>query len=244
MYLHDAHLANIVTSYCTCLGGIIPLIYCALTRNQPRRWVLVYFCVFLTGLPTVWLHTVEGNRVASFFDVGTNILLAWAMIAAVSGDYMNAPARRRLLGITLSLNTLAWCWLVYEIFAPEKKPLLTLWDSGHFYTGEVALILNAFVVVTLFVRYRRMINEASRPFLYLIIAMFLFGLVLATADNEHISSYIFPWHAVWHIVGAFGFITLFMFNHLRFSLPQSAGQADTAFAGEDKEQRIPGGASA
>ena len=244
MYLHDAHLANIVTSYCTCLGGIIPLIYCAVTRSQPRRWVLVYFCVFLTGLPTVWLHTVEGNRVASFFDVGTNILLAWVMIAAVSGDYMGAPARRRLLGITLSVNTLAWCWLVYEIFAPEKKPLLTLWESGHFYAGEVALILNAWVVVFLFVRYRRGIAEAARPFLYLIIATFLLGMILATADNEHISSYIFPWHATWHIVGAFGFITLFMFNHQRFSMVQPEMQPDAAFVAKESAKRLPGEARA
>lgn len=238
MYMHDAHLANIVTSFCTCLGGIIPLMYCAFTRNQPRRWVYVYFCVFLTGLPTVWLHTVEGNRVASFFDVGTNILLAWAMIAAVSGDYMGAPARRRLLGVTLSLNTLAWCWLVYEIFAPEKKPLLTLWESGHFYTGEVTLILNAWVVAALFVFYRRRISDAARPFLYSIIVLFLLGMMLATGDNDHISAYIFPWHAVWHIVGAFGFITLWMFNHLRFSLPQPAEQAGAALMEPAAEREI------
>jgi len=26
---------------------------------------------------------------------------------------------------------------------------------------------------------------------------------------------IFAWHAVWHLVGAFGFITLWVFNHVR-----------------------------
>ncbi|NLV44298.1 MAG: hypothetical protein GXY07_07340 [Candidatus Hydrogenedentes bacterium] len=217
MYLHEAHLANIVTSYCTCLGGLIPLVYCAYTRNQPRRWVWVYFCVFLTGLPTVWLHTVEGSRVASFFDVGTNILLAWMLIVAVSGDYMAAPARRKLIGITFFLNVLAWCWLLYEVFAPEKKPLLTLWDSGHFYTGEVALILNAWIGAALFIIYRRRINPAARPFLYTILGIFIFGIVLATGDNNHITGYILPWHAAWHIIGAFGFITLWAFNHVRFS---------------------------
>ncbi|HPA42061.1 MAG TPA: hypothetical protein PKV69_08625 [Candidatus Hydrogenedentes bacterium] len=35
MYLHDAQLANIVTSYCTCLGGILPLLFCLLTRPIP-----------------------------------------------------------------------------------------------------------------------------------------------------------------------------------------------------------------
>ena len=55
MYLHEAHLANIVTSYCTCLGGLIPLVYCAYTRNQPRRWVaiasLVIFALIFVPTP-------------------------------------------------------------------------------------------------------------------------------------------------------------------------------------------------
>jgi len=28
---------------------------------------------------------------------------------------------------------------------------------------------------------------------------------------------IFAWHAVWHLAGAFGFITLWVFNHVRFN---------------------------
>ena len=31
---------------------------------------------------------------------------------------------------------------------------------------------------------------------------------------------IFAWHAVWHLVGAFGFITLWVFNHVRFNEQQ------------------------
>ena len=217
MYQHEAHLANIVTSYCTCLGGIMPLLYCALTGVQPRRWVLVYFCVFLTGVPTVWLHAVEGNRLASFFDTGSNILLAWVVIAAVTGDYMRPGPRRTLLGITLALNTLVWLWLLYEVFAPEKRPLLRLWDHGHFYTGEVALITNGLIAAFLFLFYHDRINRAARPLLYATLAIFIAGLVLATGDNDHITWYILPWHAAWHIVGAFGFITLWVFNHVRFS---------------------------
>ena len=37
-YLHDAQLANIVTSYCTCLGGLLPLLFCAIAGKQPARW--------------------------------------------------------------------------------------------------------------------------------------------------------------------------------------------------------------
>lgn len=217
MYQHEAHLANIVTSYCTCLGGIMPLLYCAFTGVQPRRWVLVYFFVFLTGVPTVWLHAVEGNRLASFFDTGSNILLAWWLIVATSGDFLKPNARRWLVGITLACNLAAWAWLLYEVFAPAKTPLLTFGAHGQFYTGEVALIANSWVTAILFIRYRGQVSKASRPFLYTVIVMFLAGMVLATGDNAQISFYIFPWHAAWHILGAFGFITFWAFNHIRFS---------------------------
>lgn len=217
MYQHDAHLANIVTSYCTCLGGIMPMLYCLFTRVQPMRWFWVYFCVFLTGVPTVWLHAVEGNRVASFFDTGSNILLAWVIIVAITGDYMAPSPRKKILTVTLLFNVLVWAWLIYEIFAEEKKPLLRMYSTGNFYTGEVALIINSLIAAFVFVLYRHRIHAAAKPFLYLTLAIFLFGLVLATGDNDFITWYIVPWHAAWHIVGAFGFITLWFFNHIRFT---------------------------
>ncbi len=217
MYLHEAHLANIVTSYCTCLAGIMPMLYCAFTGVQPRRWILVYFFVFLTGVPTVWLHTVEGNRVASFFDVGSNILLAWWLIVAASGDFMEPSSRRKLVGITLVCNLLVWAWLVAEIFAQEKRPVITFGAHGQFYMGEAALIANCWVSAILFMCHRRQVSNAARPFLYLVLIMFLIGMGLATAGNERISIYILPWHATWHILGAFGFITFWVFNHIRFS---------------------------
>ena len=216
-YLHEAHLANIVTSYCTCLAGIMPMLYTLLTRKQPGRWFFVYFCILLTGIPTVWLHTVEGNRVASFFDTGSNIFLAWALQIAVSGDFMRRRPRITLLSITTVVNLCAWSWMIYEIFAPEKKPLLTFGEFGHFMVGEVTLIANAWVVAVLFFVYYGRIPRAARPLLLLTLAMFLLGMFLATASNEQVSGYIFPWHATWHIVGAFGFITMWVFNHVRFS---------------------------
>jgi hypothetical protein len=216
MYLHDAHLANIVTSYCTCLAGIMPILWTLLTRRQPGRWLLVYACILLTGIPTVWLHTVEGNRLASFFDVGSNIFLAWALLIGVSGDFLS-PARRLQLRIAASVaNAGVLVWLAYEVVAPQKTPLLTFGSWGQFYAGEVALILNCWVVVGLFVAHRAMIPKSARPLLYLIVVIFLIGMLFATAGNDQISFYIIPWHACWHILGSVGFMTLWVFNDTRF----------------------------
>ena len=225
MYLHEAQLANIVTSYCTCLGGILPLLFCGLYRSQPRRWLFAYVCIVITGIPTVWLHAMEGNRVASFADVGTNILLAWAVIVAASGDFMSRVSRARLLGIITPLNIAGIGWLIWEIFAPGKRPLITFGTFGQFYAGEVFLITNAWVVTILFIVWRRQIPEAARPALWCVIGIFLAGLGMATAANHVISLYIFPWHAVWHITGMAGFLVLWLFNHIRFNDSLACGRA-------------------
>lgn len=217
-YYHDAHLANIVTSYCTCLAGLLPMIYCLITGNQPARWFFAYACILLTGIPTVWLHTVEGHsRIASFADVGTNIFLAWALQVAASGDFLSRPARAKLLAVSTLLNVAAVAWLVYEIVAPKVTPVLTFGSFGQFYFGEVVLILNCWVVVAIFAKGHRQIPAAAKPFFHLVVLLFLVGMFVAAASGKQISFYIFPWHAAWHILGAFGFMTLWICNHIRFT---------------------------
>lgn len=216
MYLHDAQLSNVVTAYATCLAGIVPMLYCWALRSQPRRWFMVYFCVLLTGIPTVWLHACEGNRIASFFDVGTNILLAWVLQVAASGDYMKPRSRRIVLGVTALFNLFVYAWLLHEIVAVKKVPLITFGAFGEFYTGEAALILNAWVAVFLLFGAMKGASQRAKRLLRMLFALFFLGMLLATAGNSQISVRFFAWHATWHIVGAFGFMTLFLLNHVRF----------------------------
>jgi hypothetical protein len=220
-FIHKAQLANAVTSFATCLGGIMPLLFTALAKRQPARWVFVYLCVFITGIPTVWLHAFEGNRVASFFDCGTNILLAWALQIAVSGDFLESGTRKRLLTVSTCVNACVLSWMAYEIYLPKKTPLLVFGSFGQFYVGEVALILNAFVGVAIFIVNFKRIPSEARGLFTLIFAMFFCGMLLATADNSYVSLRVFAWHAVWHLVGAFGFVTLWVFNHVRFNEQQA-----------------------
>jgi len=227
-YQHDAQLANIVTSYCTCLGGIIPLLFTALTRSQPRRWVLVYGCILLTGIPTVWMHSVEGNHLASFFDVGTNITLAWALIVGVAGDFLLPESRRKLLLIVTPVNLLVLLWLFLEISLVPKRPIISFGEFGQFYAGEVALIVNAWVVALVFLRNAAKLPRDARPLLYATVALFFIGMVLASASNREITWRILPWHAAWHVVGMFGFITMWLFNDVRFNRQGLVARVDGA----------------
>ena len=82
--------------------------------------------------------------------------------------------------------------------------------------GEVALIANGWVVVGLLTTHLRRVAPAARPLLYLVLVLFLLGMGMATASNSQVSWGILPWHAAWHVIGAFGFIALWLFNHERF----------------------------
>jgi len=214
---HQAQLANAVTGFATCLGGIMPLLYCWLYMPQPRRWMLAYLCILVTGVPTVWLHAYEGSRLISFFDVGTNILLAWALEVAVSGDFIGRPARTKLLTALTAINIGIWIYLAYEVVTPVKRHVITFGSHGGYHFGQVALILNALVVLGLFIAGYKHIPREARGLFHLVVFMFSAGLVLSTARQSLITNRVFAWHAVWHLVGASGFITLWFFNHVRFS---------------------------
>ncbi len=216
-YLHEAQLANIVTSYCTCLAGILPLAFTCLTRPQPGRWLFAYLCILITGIPTVWFHAQELNRLASSVDVGTNILLAWALQLAVTGDFMGKSTRRVFMGISTGINMLVIGWIFFRLTLPSNVAFVRFGGHGAFHLSEAALIVDSFVVLGLFVYYRKRIPGDAKGLIVLVFFMFFAGLVLASASNSRVAPRILPWHAAWHVVGAFGFITLWLFNHVRFN---------------------------
>jgi cell division protein FtsW (lipid II flippase) len=65
------------------------------------------------------------------------------------------------------------------------------------------------------------IPPRARPLLYLVTILFVIGALLATASNQRVDFQILAWHATWHIVGAFGFIALWAFNHVRFVMSKA-----------------------
>lgn len=213
--LSPPDLANTVTSFCTILAGATALLFCRFVGPQPARWRFAYFCLFLTGLPTFGWHGF-GTPLLQVLDIGSNLLLAWALQWAVLGDFY-APATRWRVGVASGvLNALVVGWMIADALAGRDKLAIQLGDFGGFYPGEVMLILDSVLVVALMYARRRLIPDAARPLLHVVTLTFLVGLGLATAAGETVHWRWVSYHALWHVVGAFGFMVLWGFNHVRF----------------------------
>ena len=91
--------------------------------------------------------------------------------------------------------------------------------------------------------WRRVADNAiparAKPLLWLCAAIFFAGMLLATASNEEIVPPFFAMHALWHLVGAFGFVVLWAFNHVRF-----AGYESTANATSEMKSTMQSGTTA
>jgi len=221
--LPDFGLANTITGFATFFAGCTCLVFSRLVHPQPARWRFAYWMIVLTGVFTVTLHgfgeTVSGfgpRWIWAFLDTGSNIVVAWAIALAALGDDA-APHRRARAALTAAMAIgVAWHF-VDRLPGTERHYLVPLGAWGGFYPGEAWLIAMSWVTVVLFYRRRDRIPSRAKPLLRLAVAIFFVGMLLATASNERIVYPFFAMHALWHLVGAFGFVVLWAFNDVRFA---------------------------
>lgn len=219
--LSPPDLANAVTSFCTIGAGVTTLAFGHWVSRHPRRWRFAYLCIFLTGLPTLGWHgwgsvasdwTHEAWQVA---DIGSNLLLAWALQLAVAGDVYGPAFVRRLALGSGALNLAAIGWMVHEAVTGTQVHWISLGSYGGFYAGEAVLITDAFLTVGLFYAARKRIAAPARPLLYAVTALFLVGFGLATAEGDVVIGRMGSLHALWHVVGSFGLVFLWAFTEVR-----------------------------
>ncbi|HOX38465.1 MAG TPA: hypothetical protein PL033_10800 [Candidatus Brocadiia bacterium] len=209
-------LANTVSAYCTTLSGIWGLMLCYTMGMQPRRWLFAYFCLFVTGLATIWMHGFGEELIPRIADIGTNLLLAWAIQVGILGDYYSKRTLKAVAGITGVVN-LAYIILRSAAGASRDGTMaMTFGNFGGFSFGEALLILNSILATVLWYIKHAQIPRQARPLLYIMTFVFLVGAGLATAGNHTLHFKIMAYHATWHTVGAYGFIVLWAFNHVRF----------------------------
>lgn len=211
--LSPPDLANAVTGFCTLGSGLVALALCRFVAPQPPRWLFAYACLVITGVPTIGYHGWLGEplRVA---DVGTNLLLAWALQVAVLGDYYAPATRRRMAVASGAVNAGAVAWMAWQAGSPRAYAI-DLGGFGGFFAGEAVLILDCFAITGLIFARRRRIPPRARPLLYLLTACFAVGLGLASAAGTTLHGRIWSYHALWHVLGGFGFLFLWAFNHVR-----------------------------
>ncbi len=218
-------LANTVTGFATLFAGCTCLALSRLVAPQPARWRFAYWMIVVTGVFTVTLHgfgeTVPGfgpRWFWAFLDTGSNLAVAWALALGVLGDYYEPATQRRARPLVTLAFLVGVAWHFYDrLPSTERSYLVPLGAWGGFYPGETWLIALSFLVVGLFRARRERIPAPARPLLSLVVAIFLVGLGLATASNERVVYSFFAIHALWHLVGAFGFVALWASNHVRFA---------------------------
>lgn len=217
-------VANTVTGFATLFSGLLPLALTYLMHKQPARWLFVYWTIAVTGVFTVTLHGFgETNPILgerwfwAFLDTGSNIVVSWSLALAVLGDFY-AKQTQRWAGPLVTVAMLVGVgWHFYDRMpGPPRGYLVSFGEWGGFNPGEAWLIAFSWLVLGLFIAKWRDIPSRARPLLVLVYAIFFFGMLLATASNEKIVYPFVPLHALWHLVGAYGFIVLWAFNHARF----------------------------
>lgn len=222
-------LANTITGFATLFSGLLPIALCYLANRHPARWMFVYWMIALTGVFTITLHgfgetnPVWGERWWwAFLDTGSNIVVAWSIILAVLADFYakDTIAWARPVATVLMLVGVAWHF--YDRFTGGSY-VISFGAWGGFKPGQTWLIAFSLAAAALFYIKRRDIEAPARRLLTLTTAIFVVGLLLATARSDNVVMPFFSLHAIWHVVGAFGFVSLWAFNDLRFRATNAPG---------------------
>ncbi len=233
-----SHVLNAVTGYGVVLAGLLTLALGLMMTRQPWRWLFVYLCVAATGVAAVWDHGFGQSAPARVADIGASLILAWLIQVALVGDFY--PGRGgRLINLVLFLANLEYI-IAYAIGGAKGQAPLILASSqfGGLNFGELLLILNCAVAVIMLYGRRRDVQPEARPLLDVVTMLFFLGLLLSIASNAWTDYGIVAFHATTQIIAAFGFVALWAFNEMRFSLAASAVEEEAptvALAEEDLE---------
>lgn len=208
-------LANTVTGLCTTMTGVVTLMLTAASHPQPARWWLVYWMWLVTGVFTVAYHGLGEGHTLKVLDNGTNLLLLTTIHNAILGDFAGPRLRRIGAGASAVINGLCVTLMAAVPSTTEVANGVNFGAWGGYMVGELLLITDAVVAVGLFWSFRARLPPRSAAFLGPCIGFFALGAALSTGGNDLILWRLLPVHAAWHIVGAFGFLFLWVWNDHR-----------------------------
>ena len=209
-------LANTVTGFATLFSGAMALSLCGAMGRHPPRWMAVYVAIVVTGVFTVTYHGLGETHGWKVLDNGSNLAVTAAMTSAVLGDFVSPAVAARWTRVAWGVNAAVILLMAVVPATTDVAQTLTFGGWGGYMVGELVLIANALSVLGLFVAYRQAIPDGARPLLRRTAWTFALGAALSTANGDLVVATLLPLHALWHLVGAFGFIFLWALNHARF----------------------------
>lgn len=212
-YLFPADVADAVTGFATLFAGITTVFFTLSLGRQPARWLAVYISVIITGIPTIWYHGTL-DFTARVFDIGTNLLVAWLVTRAALDDGYTPGLRNGLIIFFGVVDVLVIAGLVATGTQSGFSAFAV--GVGNYRLPQLALLVNSLAGVLLLFGRLRFAPKSARPLLYLTTGWFLLGAIFASQPNEKIDADFIVYHAIWHLLSAFGFLFLWAYNHARF----------------------------
>lgn len=212
-------MANSITSFGTLFSGLFPLLICLLYKNQPKRWIIAYLSIFLSGIITYAYHTFGEGFLLHVGDWASNLAITGTILIAMIGDGFDVKLLKRF---TLLLSAISIISIVVVLILGENNldMLFIKIGTGGYFLIEIILLLSTLGIFTFAFMYWKKYDSKEQLLLIIIFLLFLIGGIFSTADNHEIWFEVFPAHATWHMIHTFAFITLWKFNEIRFNKPE------------------------
>lgn len=225
--LTATELANTVTSLSTILAGFVPLILERITHTQPKRWIFVYWSIFISGIFTILYHGLGETYFWGRFDVGSNLLIVIALLNAFLGDFY--PKRNQFWGTLLIGGTTTIIYTVETILGETYRNMLFVYfgEYGGYSLQEINLVVNAWILVIIVFKNTGKIPILAKRVLYFAISLLFIGFLFSTASNHVVYFYWFSMHAFWHMFHASIFTTIWIGNYIRFNNKLTLNEPET-----------------
>ncbi len=211
-------MANSITSFGTLFSGLFPLFISVMYKNQPKRWITVYFSIFLSGIITYAYHTFGEGFLLHVGDWASNLAITGTILIAMVGDGFEYKLTKRFI-VFLSAISIISIVLVLVLGENQLDSLFIRIGSGGYFLIEIILLLSTLGIFTVAFLYWNKYDSKEKILLIIIFFLFLIGGIFSTADNHDIWFGLFPAHATWHMLHTFAFLTLWKFNEIRFNKP-------------------------
>lgn len=219
IYEAPAAFANVVSGFSLTLVGLFLLVLNRCLNGffppQPLRWRLIYISLVVTGIPTGLYHGWGETPLLRTIDLSTNLVLAWLGLYCVVYD---RPRPRWMAIGTWMFFGLSLVAIVGRLALSNDFLFFELQNWGGFFLSEILLIVQGLITMVIHLINLPKLPSPARPLCVLTIAIFLIGMGLATASNQQILWNLLPVHALWHFVGGLAYLSLWIFNFVRFSV--------------------------